>query len=233
MHTIKVESGQITQMLQGSSYFNGLSEAILAEISRGTQLAHFERGEIIFWEGEECAGLHVIEKGSVKLFKLSPQGRELVIRVLEEGATFNEVPVFDNGLNPINAAALEDCEVWIIAAELLRQALARYPELAQSVIANLSHNLRTLLSMVEELSFYQVVNRLARLINQMPTDLETGAKIGWLTQDELAARLGTVREVVTRSLGVLERSGAIQVRRRQVVVVDEARLREWAQVPWN
>ena len=101
------------------------------------------------------------------------------------------------------------------------------------MIANLTENLRTLLSMVEELSFYQIVNRLARLINQMPTEAETGAKVGWLTQDELAARLGTVREVVARSLRVLERSGAIRVNRRQVVVLDEARLREWAQDPWN
>jgi CRP/FNR family transcriptional regulator len=233
MHTIKVDIAQIIQVLRKNSYFNSLSQAILSEIARGTQLACFNRGEIVFWEGEECTGLHVIEKGSVKLFKLSPQGRELVVRVLEEGATFNEVPVFDNGLNPISVASLEDSEIWIIEAALLRRALARYPELAQSVIANLTKNLRTLLGMVEELSFFQVVNRLARLISQMPTDVETGAKVGWLTQDDLAARLGTVREVVTRSLRVLERSGAIRVNRRQVVVVDEARLREWAQGPWN
>jgi CRP/FNR family transcriptional regulator len=233
MHTIKVDTAQIIQVLRKNSYFNSLSQAILSEIARGTQLACFNRGEIVFWEGEECTGLHVIEKGSVKLFKLSPQGRELVVRVLEEGATFNEVPVFDNGLNPISVASLEDSEIWIIEAALLRRALARYPELAQSVIANLTKNLRTLLGMVEELSFFQVVNRLARLISQMPTDVETGAKVGWLTQDDLAARLGTVREVVTRSLRVLERSGAIRVNRRQVVVVDEARLREWAQGPWN
>lgn len=233
MHTIKVDTAQIIQVLRKNSYFNSLSQAILSEIARGTQLACFNRGEIVFWEGEECTGLHVIEKGSVKLFKLSPQGRELVVRVLEEGATFNEVPVFDNGLNPISVASLEDSKIWIIEAALLRRALARYPELAQSVIANLTKNLRTLLGMVEELSFFQVVNRLARLISQMPTDVETGAKVGWLTQDDLAARLGTVREVVTRSLRVLERSGAIRVNRRQVVVVDEARLREWAQGPWN
>jgi len=233
MHTIKVDTAQIIQVLRKNSYFNSLSQAILSEIARGTQLACFNRGEFVFWEGEECTGLHVVEKGSVKLFKLSPQGRELVVRVLEEGATFNEVPVFDNGLNPISVAALEDSEIWIIEAALLRCALARYPELAQSVIANLTENLRTLLGMVEELSFFQVVNRLARLISQMPTDVETGAKVGWLTQDELAARLGTVREVVTRSLRVLERSGAIRVNRRQVVVVDEVRLREWAQGPWN
>lgn len=233
MHTIKVDTAQIIQVLRKNSYFNSLSQAILSEIARGTQLACFNRGEIVFWEGEESTGLHVIEKGSVKLFKLSPQGRELVVRVLEEGATFNEVPVFDNGLNPISVASLEDSKIWIIEAALLRRALARYPELAQSVIANLTKNLRTLLGMVEELSFFQVVNRLARLISQMPTDVETGAKVGWLTQDDLAARLGTVREVVTRSLRVLERSGAIRVNRRQVVVVDEARLREWAQGPWN
>ena len=233
MHTIQVDTAQIIQVLRKNSYFNSLSQAILSEIAQGTQLACFNRGEIVFWEGEECTGLHAVEKGSVKLFKLSPQGQELVVRVLEEGATFNEVPVFDNGLNPISVAALEDSEIWIIEAALLRRALARYPELAQSVIANLTENLRTLLGMVEELSFFQVVNRLARLISQMPTAVETGAKVGWLTRDELAARLGTVREVVTRSLRVLERSGAIRVNRRQVVVLDEARLREWAQGPWN
>ena len=114
MHTIHVNPDQITQVLQNNPYFHSLSQTILAEIARGTQLVRFNRGEIIFWEGEECAGLHMIEKGSVKLFKLSPHGRELVIRVLEEGATFNEVPVFDDGLNPISVAALEDSEIWII-----------------------------------------------------------------------------------------------------------------------
>jgi CRP/FNR family transcriptional regulator len=175
----------------------------------------------------------MIRTGSVKLFKVSPHGRELVVKVLEEGATFNEVPVFDNGTNPINVAALEDCEIWIIEAGLLQDCLCRYPEMAQSVILNLSHNLRNLLKIVEELSFFQVTNRLARLISQLPSEQLVGDREERLTQDELAARLGTVREVVARALRELERSGAIQVQRRQIRVADEKILREWAQEPSN
>jgi CRP/FNR family transcriptional regulator len=171
----------------------------------------------------------MIRTGSVKLFKVSPHGRELVVKVLEEGATFNEVPVFDNGTNPINVAALEDCEIWIIEAGLLQDCLYRYPEMAQSVILNLSQNLRNLLKIVEELSFFQVTNRLARLISQLPSEQLIGDREERLTQDELAARLGTVREVVARALRELERSGAIQVQRRQIRVADEKILREWAQ----
>jgi CRP/FNR family transcriptional regulator len=163
----------------------------------------------------------------VKLFKISPQGRELVIRVMDEGSTFNEVPVFDHQPNPVNVSAVENSEIWVIESDLLRRCIAEYPELAQSVIHNLCVNLRMLLGTVEELSFYQVTNRLARLINKLPAEQLQGSKDGRLTQDDLAARLGTVREVVARSLNELERSGAIDVNRGQITIVNDERLVEW------
>jgi len=233
MQIINSKLEEKLRTLRDNSYFTNLREPIQAEIAKGMRLCRFERGEIVFWEADECAGLHMIRSGSVKLFKVSPHGRELVVKVLEEGATFNEVPVFDNGSNPINAAALEDCEIWIIEAGLLQDCLYRYPEMAQSVILNLSQNLRNLLKIVEELSFFQVTNRLARLISQLPSEQLVGEREDRLTQDELAARLGTVREVVARALRELERSGAIQVQRRQIHVVDEKILLDWAQEPQN
>lgn len=233
MQIINSKLEEKLRTLRDNSYFTNLREPIQAEIAKGMRLCRFERGEIVFWEADECAGLHMIRAGSVKLFKVSPHGRELVVKVLEEGATFNEVPVFDNGSNPINAAALEDCEIWIIEAGLLQDCLYRYPEMAQSVILNLSQNLRNLLKIVEELSFFQVTNRLARLISQLPSEQLVGEREDRLTQDELAARLGTVREVVARALRELERSGAIQVQRRQIHVVDEKILLDWAQEPQN
>lgn len=85
--------------------------------------------------------------------------------------------------------------------------------------------------MVEEFTFYQVTNRLARLIEQLPVQQLDGSREGRITQDVLAAQLGTVREVVARSLKELERSGAIQVNRGQIKVVDDDRLLEWTQRP--
>ena len=150
-----------------------------------------------------------------------------MIRVMDEGATFNEVPVFDHQPNPVNVSTVENSEIWVIESDLLRRCIVEYPELAQSVIHNLCVNLRMLLGTVEELSFYQVTNRLARLINKLPAEQLQGSKDGRLTQDDLAARLGTVREVVARSLKELERSGAIDVNRGQIKIVNDERLVEW------
>lgn len=219
------------ETLRSNSYFSVLDKTILEELSRSTRLVRFERGEVLFWEGEACAGLHIIQSGSVKLFKTSPQGRELIIKVFEEGATFNEVPVFDNGQNPVNAAALEESDIWIVSVEAIRNAMSKHPELCQAVILNLTENLRMLVSMVEELSFFQVTNRLARLISQLPEEQLEGQTQQRITQDQLAARLGTVREVVARSLRELERSGAIQVNRRQIQITDPEALSEWVQSP--
>jgi len=228
MQKIPVSLDEKLTALRANRYFSTLSDIVLQSLAPGTHLRLYERGEAICWQDDNRTALYIISSGSVKLFKLSPKGRELIIRVLDEGSTFNEVPIFDNGVNPVNVAALEDSSIWMIEAEVIRQCIQQHPEMAQAVILNLSHNLRVLVSTVEELSFYQVTNRLARLISRMPAEQLVDQRI---TQDQLAARLGTVREVVARSLRDLERSGAIRVERRQIKVLNESLLRDWAQEP--
>lgn len=229
MQKINKPAEEKIAILRKNSYFAEVSEEILFRIAEATALNICEPGEAIFWEGEPCAGLHILQTGSVKLFKISRQGRELILRILEEGATFNEVPVFDYGLNPVSVAALERCEIWVADAWVIRECMRTHPELAQSVIANLCGNLRTLVEMVEELSFYQVTNRLARLIEELPRERLEGDIDQRLTQDQMAAHLGTVREVVGRALRTLERSGAIRVTRGRIQVVDQDALQSWSQ----
>jgi CRP/FNR family transcriptional regulator len=234
MQKIPIDLAEKLDCLRRCRYCAGVGEDALAEIAKGMHLYCFEPHEELFCEGEASAGLHIVRKGSVKLFKISPQGRELIIKVFGEGESFNEVPVFDHGQNPVSAAGLEAGEVWVVKPEAIQNALESHPEMAQAVILNLAQNLRMLVSIVEELSFYQVTHRLARLINQAPTESLDGSAtharsgIQGLTQDQIAARLGTVREVVARSLRELERSGAIRVERRRIHVMDRAVLQEWA-----
>lgn len=217
------------RVLRNNGYFTGLDEAVLKDLAMATSLRTYESGEVLFWQGEPCAGLHILHTGSVKLFKLSPKGRELVVRVITEGATFNEVPVFDGGANAVNAAALGASEIWVVDTLIIRQSLHNNPQMAEAVILNLANNLRGLVELVEELSFFQIPNRLARLINQLPEEQLNGPKAQRLTQDELAARLGTVREVVGRGLRELDLSGAIRVSRGRIHIVSQALLDEWAQ----
>ncbi len=231
MHIMSVGQEEIIAVLRENPYFRGLDDYILRELAEDTVLRAYQRGEMLFWQDEPSAGLYIIRQGSVKLFKISPKGREHIINVFEAGTSFNEVPVFDHCTNPVNVAALEDCQVWVVGANTIRRLSLQYPQMAQAVILNLCANLRMLVQKLEELSFYQVTNRLARLISELPTEQLSGSPEQRITQDQLAARLGTVREVVARSLKDLERSGAIQVDRRCIQVVDEGALSEWAQAP--
>jgi CRP/FNR family transcriptional regulator len=217
--------------LRSCRYFDGVSEEILSQLAEDVYLYRYHPGETIFWEGGTCAGLYIVRTGSVKLFKISPQGRQLVVTIFNQGESFNEVPVFDGGENPINVAAVTQSDIWVVACQPIRDAIDKHPEMAQALVLNLSANLRMLVGLVEELSFYQVTNRLARLISQLPREQLQGKSHQRLTQDEMAARLGSVREVVARSLKELERSGAIQTERGKICIMDGDILKEWAQFP--
>jgi len=229
MHILSAESPRKLKLLHQNEYFEGLDDDLLNQVATHMQLREYERGEALFWEGDPCAGLHIIEQGFVKLYRLSPQGRQYIVRVLQEGDTCNEVPTFDGGMNPVNVEALETTQVWVIKADILRALLQAHPAFAQKVVNNLTRQLRGLVKMVSEMAFYQVTHRLARLISQQSPAELSGTP--W-TQEQLAARLGTVREVVARSLKELERSGAINIDKRRIAVSDPDVLEQWAQ-PWN
>ena len=119
MHLLSASSSQKLKLLHKNEYFEGLDKDLLNQIAAHMQLREYERGEALFWEGDPCAGLHIIEQGFVKLYRLSPQGRQYIVRVLQEGDTCNEVPTFDGGTNPVNVEALETTRVWVIQPEIL------------------------------------------------------------------------------------------------------------------
>lgn len=211
--------------LRGNEYFDDLSDDLLKRISERMHLREYQRGDVLLWEGDPCDGLYIIEEGSAKIFRLSPQGRQYIVRILQEGGTFAEVPVFDGGMNPVNVEALEICSVWVIDIELLRELLTAHPSFAQKVLVNFGRMLRGMVRMVSEMAFYQVTHRLARLIEEMPQEKSA---LHW-TQEQLAARLGTVREVVARSLKELERSGAIAIEGRRIQIADKEIFSQWTQ----
>lgn len=228
MKLIEVAQTAKLKILRKNPYFDELPEMVLKNIAAQTQLREYERGDVLFWEGDACAGLHILESGSIKLYRLSPQGRQYIISVLTEGATCNEVPAFDGGTNPVNVEALETVRVWVVEPQLLRDLVSSNPEFALKVLNKFGQNLRGLVRKVSEMAFYQVTNRLARLIVEMPVE---AVRPHW-TQEQLAARLGTVREVVARSLKELEKSGAIRIEERRIHVADREVLQQWTH-PYN
>ena len=214
---------QKMEALRRNQYFDDLTESILKDIAGHTHLAEHQRGDVLFWESDPCEGLFIIEQGSAKIFRISPQGRQYIVRILQEGDTFAEVPAFDEGTSPVNVEALENCRVWVIDRNKLHELVMEHPVFAQKVLVNFGKMLRGMVRMVSEMAFYQVTHRLARLIDaELPQD-----KSAVWTQEQLAARLGTVREVVARSLKELERSGAIKMEDRRIQIVNREIFDQW------
>ncbi len=228
MKAVDVKPEDKKKALRGNAYFDDLPEAMLKEIIKYTHLREYQRGDVLFWEGDPCDGMCILESGSAKIFRVSPQGRQYIVRILQEGDTFAEVPAFDGGMNPVNVEALETCRIWVVETAILQSLIKSHPEFTQKVLANYAKMLRGMVRMVSEMAFYQVTHRLARLIDaELPQD-----KSAHWTQEQLAARLGTVREVVARSLKELERSGAIKVEDRRIMIADRDVFSQWIH-PYN
>ena len=225
MKSVETSTKERIKILRGNEYFDNLPEIMLMEISAHMHLREYQRGDVLFWEDDPCDGLHIVEQGSAKIFRLSPQGRQYIVRILQEGDTFAEVPAFDGAVNPVNVEALENCSVWVIDGELLRGLIISHPQFAQKVLVNFGRMLRGMVHKISEMAFYQVTHRLARLIAEMSEE----KPVQHWTQEQLAARLGTVREVVARSLKELERSGAIKIEDRRIQIVDQEIFRQWSQ----
>lgn len=226
MKSLDTKAEARLKILSENTYFDNLPQRMLQEIAEHMILREYMRGDVLFWEGDPCDGLYIMEQGSAKIFRISPQGRQYIVRVIQEKDTFNEVPAFDGAPNPVNVEALEICRVWVIESDMLRKLVRTHPQFAEKVLANFGRMLRGMVRMVSEMAFYQVTHRLARLIED---DLPQEKNIPQWTQEQLAARLGTVREVVARSLKELERSGAIVIYDRRIQIADKDIFKQWSQ----
>jgi CRP/FNR family transcriptional regulator len=200
--------------------FSSLNQEDLAHVSALVVERRYERGDIILLEGSPGGGLFYVQSGLVKVFKTSTGGREQVLRLVGAGYTFNDVPALDGGPNPASAAAVEPSTLYLVQHTMLLKLITTRPEMAVAAVQTLASALRHLVSLVEDLSLRHVTARVAKILLDQETQ-----RTRHLTQQEMAALAGTVREVVARSLKELEMAGAIVVRQGQVIVLDRERLR--------
>ncbi len=211
--------------LRSLPYFTSLGTEDLKRIENEISEHSFAKGEVLFLEGEPCQGLYVVKSGQIRVFKSSPEGREQVLFIARQGDSFNDVPVFDDGPNPASASALETSTVHIIPRETMLSLVAGCPA-AQAIIKLFAARLRHLTTVVEDLSLRSVVSRLAKLLLESAVVEGGPSPIPRLTQDEMAAMVGSVRDVVGRALRTLEKTNAIKIEGQRILVVDPEKLRE-------
>ncbi len=215
----------VDKILRKTPLFANLTEKEMEALARRVSTRRFERGELLFSEGDPCDGLFLIASGKIRIFKLSPSGREQVLAVEGSGSSFAELPVFDGGKYPASASVLEDAELLFISRRDFQNFCLEHPAVSLKVIAVVGSRLRRLVGIIEELSFTTVRQRLIALILRLAQEDGASSKAGisielTKSHQELASELGTVRELVSRNFGRLQAEGFLQVDGRKIVVKD-------------
>ncbi|MGE3385024.1 MAG: Crp/Fnr family transcriptional regulator [Pyrinomonadaceae bacterium] len=222
------------KVLKETQLFKELDDAVISVLAERSIVKRLKRNEILFVEGEPAKGLFVVASGAIRAFRTAADGREQVIHVERAITTIAEVPVFDEGNYPSTTAADEPSTVYFLDKKLILNTALQHPDLALAAVRLLASRLRRCAELVETLSLHEVGQRLARfLLNEAAADgVETsdGTRINLgLTHNQLAARIGTVREVVTRTLTRLQDQKMIVHEGRSILVPNMRALASYAE----
>ncbi len=204
--------------------FAGLDDAQVGRIREIARAVEAARRDVLFREGEPVEGLFVLLSGRVKIYKLSPDGKEHILHVVRPGQTFAEAAVFMPGGYPAYAEALQKSRALLLPKSPFLDLLRDEPAISLQIIASLSRYLKQFADRIEDLSLKDVSARLARWF--LATAREKGRDF-WdleITKGELASQIGTVSETLSRTLRKFQDAGWLQVRGRFVKILDKEAL---------
>lgn len=209
--------------------FSDLSDQEFAFLTSHLLQRKYASGELIFGEGDPCAGLYIVQSGNVRIFKSSAGGREQVLSIDGPGSSVAELPVFDGGNYPASAQAITDSTLLFFSRQDFQALCVQHPEVALKVLRVVGGRLRRLVGIIEELSFTTVRHRLIALLVRLgkAEGTQKGDAITLalpVNNSELAAQIGTVRELVSRNLSRLQAEGLIEVDNRAMEIPSLKRL---------
>lgn len=205
------------QFLKNIDLFKDLPEDQLERLSELAVSSVFAKGKHIFHEGDQASGFYIVQSGRVKIFKLSGSGKEQILRVMESGEPFGEVPMFAGGHYPADAEAVENSVLLFFSRQAFMDMLQRQSSLAMNMISSLSKRLLQLTTLVEHLALKDVSERLAAYLVHLSNG-EGKAPISDLniSKGQLANILGTSPETLSRTLGKMSSLGLIKVQGRRI-----------------
>lgn len=220
---VKEQEASAAKTLAQAGLFTGLSETELTFLAQRAVPRKFSGGEIVFSEGDPCAGMYVVESGHVRIFKTSAGGREQVLSIDGPGGSVAELPVFDGGNYPASVSAVEDSTLLFISRQDFHALCMTHPQVALKVLRVVGARLRKLVGIIEELSFTTVRHRLAAFLVRMAQKegrhMSEGIEITLpASNQELASQIGTVRELVSRNLSRFQSEKLIQMDGRRIVI---------------
>jgi CRP/FNR family transcriptional regulator len=212
------------ELLASIPLFCGLPAGARAALANVLQDRRYRPGQYLIHQDSAPEGLFIVCEGRVRLARIGPDGREQVLQMVGAGQLFNAEPLFDGGPTPANARAMSPVRALLLPAAVLVALIGSHPSIALLLLRELSMRQRELVILLEDLHFRSVRARLARVLLREAQD---GAAA--ITQQELAERAGTVREIVGRTLRDMQQEGLVRLLRGQVTVLDLPRLSEVAE----
>jgi CRP/FNR family transcriptional regulator len=218
---------EASKIISAVSYFVGLDSRTLERIVQSASPHNYDSDQLVILEGEPASGLFIIQYGWLKVSKIAMGGREQILQFLGAGEVFNAVSVFTDAPNPATVTALEETRLWVIRRQTLLQLLDTNPRMARSIIQDLAGRITHLISLVEDLSLRTIEARLARLLLEQSVG-EVVQRQKWATQTEIASRLGTVPDLVSRTMRKLVERGLIQISRNEIIILNRAELEKIA-----
>ena len=224
------------KILKKSLLFSELDDENLAEVAAIAAKKTFSKGETIFAEGEKATGFYLLASGSIKLCKISPDGKEKVLHFVHANETFAEAAFFGDGAYPAEARALEKGEALFFPKDAFMGLLERNPRFSLNLIVSLSLLLRRFARQIEELSFAEVPSRLAAYLLELAAKKSTAFQGKTyldleMKKGELASHIGTVSETLSRTLKKLKDEGIIEVDGSRVIIHSMDRLKQLAGKP--
>jgi CRP/FNR family transcriptional regulator, dissimilatory nitrate respiration regulator len=210
-----------TQVIGKTSIFNGLSPSDLEAVRRITIEKPFQKGEMIFFEGDEGNGFYIISEGQAKVYKSSSEGKEQILHVLGPGEPFGEVAVFAGRSFPANAMALSKSKLLFFPRQAFADLIAGNPSLALNMLAVLSMRLRQFTVQIENLTLKEVPERLAAYLIHLAKEQENEASVTLnISKGSLAGLLGTIPETLSRIFSKMTEQELIRVAGRSIHIIN-------------
>jgi CRP/FNR family transcriptional regulator len=218
----------LVERLASVHLFKHLPNQAIKKIVYAGNISQYPAGSILFREGEPCAGLFVIFKGQVHLYKLGIQGQEAIITSIRPVIMFNEVPVLDGGTNTVTAIAMQDCITWCISYENFQNLMKSYPELGTGLLNTLAFRNRRLMDQYEDLLSRPVISRVAKVLLILSECGNTQVNRYRYDNQKLAALAATVPEAISRCVKILKNDRIIDASRGKIIVLSRDQLCEKA-----
>ena len=208
--------------------FRDLSERDMAELDRVTTITAVPRGRV-FYEPEDVSQvLFLIREGRVQIYRISPEGKKLVIATLGPGALFGEMALLGQQMQNAFAEALDDCRIFVMSRADLERLILNQPSVGQRVLQTTGKRLRDAEKRLEDMAFKSIPARLASLLLRMSVEQGSDEVVG-MTHQDLAETVGTYRETATQVLNDMKADGLIEIGRKRIKILDKARLEVLAQ----